>query len=138
MATPSLKPEAKSRKGLGDSGVGWALFGAAALVAFLLYRPDTAAPFEIVDFSETLPILTEGQGFTDRFQGLVSYYLQHGRAAFGLSAGLAARWSLFEWWTPGWQWARFLVCLAVVVLTWRLLRLLGASRAGAAAGAGLF
>jgi hypothetical protein len=110
----------------------------AALVAFLLYRPDTAAPFEIVDFSETLPILTEGQGFTDRFQGLVSYYLQHGRAAFGLSAGLAARWSLFEWWTPGWQWARFLVCLAVVVLTWRLLRLLGASRAGAAAGAGLF
>jgi hypothetical protein len=107
-------------------------------VAFLLYRPDTAAPFEIVDFSETLPILTEGQGFTDRFQGLVSYYLQHGRAAFGLSAGLAARWSLFEWWTPGWQWARFLVCLGVVVLTWRLLRALGASRAGAAAGASLF
>jgi hypothetical protein len=69
---------------------------------------------------------------------LVHYYLQHGRAAFGLSAGLAAKWSLFEWWTPGWQWTRYLVGLAVVVLSWQLLRALGANRTGAAVGSALF
>jgi hypothetical protein len=110
----------------------------AAVVAFLLYRPDTAAPFEVVDFSETLPILTDGQNFDERFRGLVRYYLTHGRTAVGLSAGLAAKWTTFGWWTPGWQWTRYVVLLVVVMLTWRLLRVLGASRVGAAAGASLF
>lgn len=138
MGDLSLSPDARSRKGSGDRAVGTALLLSAALVAFVLYRPDTAAPFEIVDFSETLPILTDGRDFGERFAGLVRYYLGHGRAAFGLSAGLAAKWTLFEWWTPGWQWTRYLVSLLVVVLAWRLLRVLGANRAGAAAGASLF
>ena len=138
MAAPSVLPDAASRKGSSDRVGELLLLVGAALVAFLLYRPDTNAPFEIIDFSETLPILTDGQGFGERFRGLVQYYLQHGRAAFGLSAGLAARWTLFEWWTPGWQWTRFVVGLAVVVLAWRLLRTLGANRTGATVGASLF
>jgi hypothetical protein len=92
------------------------LFLVAAAAAFLLYRPDTNAPFEIIDFSETLPFLTDGRDFSERFRGLAGYYLQHGRAAFALSAGLAAKWTVFGWWTPGWQWTRYFVALGVVVL----------------------
>ena len=137
MAAPSVLPDATSRKGaVGVTGV--PLFFAAAVLAFLLYRPDTDAPFEIIDFSETLPFLTDGQNFGERFRGLVGYYLQHGRAAFALSAGLAAKWTLFEWWTPGWQWTRYVVGLTVVVLAWHLFRALGANRFGAAFGATLF
>jgi len=110
----------------------------AAVTAFLLYRPDTDAPFEIVDFSETLPFLAGGNSFGERFGALMTYYLGHGRAAIGLSAGLAAKWSLFGWWTPGWQYTRFVVGMLVVVLAWQLLRRLGADRWGATAGAALF
>jgi hypothetical protein len=137
MTAPSVLPDAASRKGAVDLP-GVILFFVAAIVAFLLYRPDTDAPFEIIDFSETLPFLTDGKDFGDRFARLVGYYLQHGRAAFALSAGLAAKWTLFEWWTPGWQWTRYFVSLAVVVLSWHLLRALGANRIGAAFGASLF
>ena len=80
MAAPSVLPDTVSRKGSSDRVVELLLLAGAALVAFLLYRPDTNAPFEIIDFSETLPILTDGQDFGDRFLGLVQYYLQHGRA----------------------------------------------------------
>ena len=54
MATSSVLPDGMVRKGTGRK-IGWLLFVTAALAAFLLYRPDTGAPFEIVDFSETLP-----------------------------------------------------------------------------------
>jgi hypothetical protein len=127
-----------SRKGSRWSWWGVLLAIAAGLVAFPLYRPDRDAPFEIIDFSETLPFLTGGSSFLERFEALFGYYLTHGRLAVGLSAGLAAKWSVFAWWTPGWQWMRFGVCLAVVFLAWRLLRNLGANRIGAAAGASLF
>jgi hypothetical protein len=137
MAAPSVLPDAASRKGAVDPR-GVLLFLGAAVVAFLLYRPDTDAPFEIIDFSETLPFLTEGRDFGERFSGLVGYYLQHGRAAFALSAGLAAKWTLFEWWTPGWQWVRYGVGLGVVIGAWLLLRTLGANRLGASVGASLF
>ena len=137
MIAPSVQPDSASRKSA-DRMWGALLFVAAAFTAFLLYRPDTNAPFEIIDFSETLPILTDGKNFGERFLGLVQYYLQQGRAAFSLSAGLAAKWSLFGWWTPGWQWTRYVVGLAVVVLAWRLLRVLGANLFGASVGALLF
>ncbi len=137
MTAPSVLPDATSRKGAVDLP-GVLLFFIAVIMAFLLYRPDTDAPFEIIDFSETLPFLADGRSFGDRFVGLVGYYLHHGRAAFALSAGLAAKWTLFEWWTPGWQWTRYFVGLAVVVLAWHLLRALGANRIGAAFGAALF
>ena len=138
MSASSVVPDAKYRKGLSERLTGWVLFAAAGVLAFLLYRPDTNAPFEIIDFSETLPFLTDGHSFSDRFSGLVGYYVRHGRAAFALSAGLSARWSLFEWWTPGWQWSRYVVGLAVVVCAWHLLRVFGANRAGASLGAALF
>jgi hypothetical protein len=138
MSATSVVPDAVYRKGLSVRFTGWLLFIAAAVLAFLIYRPDTDAPFEIIDFSETLPFLTDGQSFSDRFSGLVGYYLRHGRAAFALSAGLAAKWSLFGWWTPGWQWSRYFVGLAVVVCAWHLLRALGANRTGASLGAALF
>jgi hypothetical protein len=111
--------------------------GGAAL-AFLLYRPHTAAPFEIIDFSETLPVLTSGDEFGERFHGLIKYYLGHGRAAIGLSAGLAAKWSLFGWWTPGWQWSRFAIFLLLAAAVWRLCRQLGANYVGASLAAALF
>ncbi|HEX6313914.1 MAG TPA: hypothetical protein VFZ73_03610 [Gemmatimonadaceae bacterium] len=137
MAVPSQVPDA-ARTEFVERLRGWVLFAGAAILAFLLYRPDTNAPFEIVDFSETLPYLTEARTFSDRFHGLVGYYLAHGRAAFVLSAGLAARWTAFGWWMPGWQWVGYLIGLVVVVLCWHLLRALGANRLGAAVGASLF
>src|SRR5687767_13279054 len=108
MTAPSVQPDAASRKGAVRLP-GVLLLFIAAIRAFLLYRPDTNAPFEIIDFSETLPFLTDGRDFGERFVGLVGYYLQHGRAPFALSASLAAKWTLFEWWTPGWQWTRYFV-----------------------------
>jgi hypothetical protein len=67
MAAPSVLPDAASRKGAPDLLSGGLLFVVAAMAAFLLYRPDTNAPFEIIDFSETLPILTDGNTFGERF-----------------------------------------------------------------------
>lgn len=137
MAAPSVPPGAASRKSALDLP-GVLLFFGAAVLAFLLYRPDTNAPFEIIDFSETLPFLTDGSNFGERLRGLANYYLQHGRAAFALSAALSAKWTLFEWWTPGWQWIRYVVGLTVVALAWHLFRALGASKSGATFGASLF
>ena len=114
-----------------------ALILIAAVIAFVVYRPDTFAPFEIIDFSETLPLLKGGSSFVDRTERLIQYYLGHGRAAVLLSAGLAAKWTMFGDWTPGWQLARYAVGLATVIAAWRVLRVFGASRTGASAGAGL-
>lgn len=117
---------------------GWVLFAAAMGVAILLYRPQTPAPFEVIDFSETLPYLTSDGSTWSRTLDLIRYYQAHGRFAPLLSAGLVAKWDLFGWWTPGWQWTRFVVLAGVLALAWSLLRTLRASPLGATAGTSVF
>lgn len=111
---------------------------AAAVTAWIIYRPHVARPVDAVDFSEFLPFLEGGASFFDRVGALAAYYAGHGRFNLLQYAGTVARWSLFGTWSPGWQVTRLLVMLGATVLAGALLRRLGASRIGAAAGAACF
>jgi hypothetical protein len=109
-----------------------------ALIAVVVYRPDVARPFDIRDFSEFLPIMAQGQSALERFDALATYYAGHGRANLLQYAAIVLKWEVFGSWTPGWQWSRALVMAAVIVVCYLLLRRVGATRAGAAAGAAVF
>ena len=111
---------------------------AATLLAFLIYRPDRPLPFDILDFSEFLPLLRDTDSFVARTQRLVGYYASQGRANLIPYVLMSAKWELFGDWSPGWQWSRFGVMAGVVVLAFRLLRRLGAQPLAATIGAGVF
>jgi hypothetical protein len=110
----------------------------AVAVAYLIYRPDRELPFHHLDFSEFLPVLQSSSSFLDGFSRLAEFYGRFGRANVIPYALLSAKWELFGWWSPGWQWSRFAVMVAILVLLFRLLRRLGASAPAAAAGCSLF
>jgi hypothetical protein len=108
------------------------------VAAFLIYRPDRELPFHHLDFSEFLPILQSTESWWERIWGLIGHYARHGRAnvlPYGL---LSTKWELFGWWSPGWQWSRFVVMAGIAVLAFRLLRRLGAGTAPAVAGASVY
>lgn len=117
------------------AAVAWTL---AAVAAFIIYRPDRALPFDTVDFSEFLPILQSYASFWERTAALIDYYAGQGRANLLPYVLLSAKWEVFEWWSPGWQWSRYAVMVAVTILAFHLLRRLGASALGAFGGATLF
>ena len=106
-------------------------------LAGLLYRPWVIRPMDYVDFPENVLVMLANDGFVDRFVALTGVYLDHGRWSPVTLASVAAQWTWFEWWTPGWQVARFLVMSASVVLSHALARRLGLTTAGALAGAAL-
>lgn len=117
------------------TAVAWTL---AAVAAFVIYRPDRALPFDTVDFSEFLPILQAYASFWERTGALVDYYAGQGRANLLPYVLLSAKWEVFEWWSPGWQWSRYAVMVTVTILAFHLLRRLGASALGAFGGASVF
>jgi hypothetical protein len=117
--------------------------GAVALVlallgAFIMHRPDRELPFDNLDFSEFLPILQSSESFWERIPALMDYYARHGRANLLPYVLLSAKWEVFGWWSPGWQWSRYAVMVGVIVLAFLLLRRLGATILGSAAGASVF
>lgn len=117
--------------------------GAVTLVlalvgAFVMYRPDRELPFDNLDFSEFLPILQSSDSFWERIPALMDYYARHGRANLLPYVLLSAKWEVFGWWSPGWQWSRYVVMVGVVVLAFLVLRRLGATILGSAAGASVF
>lgn len=116
------------------------LFSLATLVvaAWGLYRPGERRAFDYVDFPELFTMLQSKVGATEQITALVSYYWTHGRFNPVAFAAIVMKWETFGLWSPGWQCARFLAMTAVVALTWRLLRELGATRFGAWVGAALF
>jgi hypothetical protein len=104
-------------------------------VAFLIYRPDRSLPFDILDFSEFLPVLDGSDSFLTRARSLAEYYASQGRANLVPYVLMSLKWTWFADWSPGWQWSRFVAMAACVVLAFRLLERLGATRMGAMAGA---
>ena len=111
---------------------------AAVITGLVAYRPDVAWPFDMVDFSEFLPLLEQNDSFMSRLSALNAYYEQHGRMNVLQYAGTVARWDVFGTWSPGWQVTRMVVMLGVILCCGMLLRRLGATRLGAVAGAACF
>lgn len=106
-------------------------------VAWLLYRPEFVRPFDFVDFPENVLILDAHEGFGGQFRALSRVYTAHGRWSPITFATIAAQWSLFERWTPGWQLFRFGVLSVVVVMAYQVFRRLRLTTIGAFAAASL-
>lgn len=114
------------------------ILGGAGL-ALALYIPWVRRPFDILDFSEFLPLFRRESGFGGRFAALVDYAVhEHGRLNILSYAALAAKWSLLGDSPVLWQWLRFLEMGLLVAGIYALARRLDASWLGAAAGSALF
>ena len=107
------------------------------VVAGLLYRPWVIRPMDYVDFPENVLVMLANDDFVDRFEALTRVYLDHGRWSPVTLASVAAQWTWFEWWTPGWQVVRFLVMSTSIVLAHALVRRLGLTTTGGLASAAL-
>jgi hypothetical protein len=110
----------------------------AGLAAGAIYQPWVNTPFEIVDFSEFLPFLRQSETFSQRLADFLHYYSGQGRLNLLSYALLIWKWSLFGWNEAGWQIARSLEMLCIVAGVYMLLRRVGATRSGSAAGGALF
>jgi hypothetical protein len=111
---------------------------AAVALAAVLYQPWRAVPFDIIDFSEFLPLLQRPGGAVARLSGFLTYYASQGRFNVVAYVALLAKWALLGSHPARWQLARFLQMGLIVALVYRLARRLGATPRGAAAGASLF
>lgn len=120
---------------------GGALLGAALLaaLALALFRPWVSRPFDILDFSEFLPLLTRHDGAWSRFVAFVAYYGgEHARFNVASYAGLVLKWSLLGASPVAWQWARMLEMGCVVAGVYAVFRRLALRPGPALAGASLF
>lgn len=117
----------------------WAALAALLAGALAIYQPWQGNPFDILDFSEFLPLISQRDGFWGRFLALVDYYAgQHGRLNILSYAALAAKWSLFGADPALWQLARFAQMSVITVGVYWLLRRLRIDPGGAVCGAMLF
>lgn len=108
------------------------------VLAWAVYRPDRPRPFSILDFSEFLPLLQQGETLSDRAGALVEYYGTQGRFNVFPYMIMATKWTLLGSWSPGWQVTRAVLMLIVAGMTFLLLRRLGATAVGAMVGASVF
>jgi hypothetical protein len=138
VAIESMDYRFESRSGAPYMDV-FALLALAAYAALAvwLYRPTASRPFDMVDFSEFLPILREHDSLGSRFTGLVDYYRRQGRLNVLGYLFIATKWSLFHERVAAWQVVRAVQMLAVTVATYALLRRFGLGAAGAFVGAAL-
>lgn len=109
----------------------------AVIGTLLVYEPWRSLPFEIVDFSEFLPLL-HAPTFAARWHAFLRYYESQGRWNVLSYLGLITKWSIFGTHTAGWQLTRFVQMWLIIVSGYFALRRLGADQWGSAAGAGLF
>ncbi|MFI5235316.1 MAG: hypothetical protein ACHQXA_06375 [Gemmatimonadales bacterium] len=117
-----------------------ALLAAGGLaLALVLYLPWERRPFDILDFSEFVPLLRAHAGFVDRMTALVHYYVvEHGRLNVTAYAALAAKWTVLGDAPVRWQWLRFALMALLAGGAFGLARRLGANLVGAGAAALLF
>ena len=117
----------------------WLAAAASMAIALALYLPWEHRPWDILDFSEFLPLLKGAAGFGARLGALVHYYaLEHGRLNLIAYVALAAKWSLLGDDPVRWQWLRFAEMVAIAGAAYALARRLGAGRFGSWTGAMLF
>lgn len=116
----------------------WLGLAAFAVIALWAFAPYRERPFDIIDFSEILAILTNGSSAASRLGGLVNYYGDvHGRFNILSYAGMVAKWELFGSDPLAWQLVRAAQMLAATALTYLFLRRLAASAWGAVLGSAL-
>src|SRR5262245_24793317 len=73
-------------------------------LACFLYQPTRHRPFDILDFSEFLPILTTHHSLPDQFVALCRYYLHdQGRTNVLPYAAITLKWGLFRDDVVAWQ-----------------------------------
>ena len=113
-------------------------FVAYAVLAFYIYRPLSPRPFDMIDFSEFLPILRAHDSFWARLAALVDYYANHGRFNLLVYVSLSLKWSLFGASEVGWQLTRAVQMLVLTAASYALLRRLNVGTAGALLAAGFF
>jgi len=118
---------------------GWLLLCGAAALALLLYRPWHPRAFDVLDFSEFLPLLDRAHDAPHRFAALTEYYGRlHGRFNVVGYAALATKWSWLGAEPLRWQLLRAAELLLIALLAFSLLRRLAAGALGAALAAVLF
>jgi hypothetical protein len=112
---------------------------ALAALALVLFRPWIQRPFDTLDFSEFLPLLTGERSVWARTAALVHYYAdQHARFNVASYAALAAKWSILGASPVLWQWTRVGEMGLVVSGAYLLFRRLALRPLPALAGASLF
>ena len=108
--------------------------GVAVVWSLFLYLPWAQNYLDRADFNEFLPLLKRGRSFLESFRLVSDYYWAEGRFIPLTVAYTAAKWSAFGTWARGWQFATQALMLANVVLTYKVARRLGASKAGSCVG----
>ena len=109
----------------------------ALISALVLYVPWQTRPFDVLDFSEFVPLLQSHSGFWHRFVALVDYYAhEQGRFNVLPYAAIAGKWTVLAQ-PVAWQLLRFLEMMLATAAAWLLLYNLVGSRTAAALGAGL-
>jgi hypothetical protein len=109
------------------------------ILALAMYRPWVPRPFDILDFSEFLPLLRDPADLLGRIGALFRYYgEEHGRLNLVSYVGLALKWTILGDAPVLWQWARFFEMVLLVGGTYAVLRRLALRPLGALAGASLF
>jgi hypothetical protein len=107
-------------------------------LAFFLYQPTRPRPFDILDFSEFLSLLTAQNSWDDQLLALLRYYVRdQGRTNALPYVAITLKWGLFGPDVVAWQVARFVQMLMIVAGLHYLCRRLGASRAGASWGSAI-
>lgn len=104
-------------------------------LALIIYTPWQSAPFDILDFSELLPILRGSDSFVETFRDVAAYYRDHGRSNFITSAFIALNWEVFGEAPLGWRLFRTAIMGISLWLTIRFLARLGFSTPALASGA---
>lgn len=112
---------------------------ALAVLALAMYHPWEPRPFDILDFSEFLPLLRDGSGWLDRTSALTSYYVQeHGRLNVVSYLALALKWTVLGPDPVLWQWMRVAELLLLVAGVVVVLRRMAIGPVAAVAAASVF
>lgn len=106
-------------------------------LALLIYTPWQAVPFDILDFSELLPILRRSDSLLDAFRNVAAYYGDHGRSNLITSAFIALNWEVFGEVPVAWRLFRTIVMGLALAFTIRFLARLGFSTLALAGGAAI-
>jgi hypothetical protein len=106
-------------------------------LGLLVYAPWESVPFDILDYSELLPILRSGSSLPEHVADVIGYYRTHGRSNFLLSAFIAVNWDLFGEDPIAWRLLRASVMVLVIAWTLRLLLKLRVSAVAATCGVSL-
>jgi hypothetical protein len=95
-------------------------------------------PFDIIDFSEFLPLFGDPSDVLANLRSLAAYFAVHGRANILTYLYLSANWAAFGMAAAGWHITIAVLCATATGAAYADLRRLGASAHAALAGATLF